>query len=84
MELFYQAMHDLQTLKIKLNLDEEYEVLTYVFDKNDYQRIIHLHEQNYCLETNEKSLYSPSLIVLLNYVVVNNIEDFNIYTLNNY
>jgi len=84
LELFYEAMEELKQLKNTLQIDDEYEALTYIFDKKDYERLIYSYPQNYCLEYTDRQLYSPSLIILLNHIVINNVEEFNIYTLNNY
>ena len=97
LELFFEAIMEFKDLKEKLNIDEPSKASTYI-DENDLldkyydsdsEEIINLmnsYEQVYCLEINEgkKKIITISLIICLNYVLVNKIEKWNIFMLKSY
>lgn len=87
LELFFEAIMEFKDLKEKLNIDE-IDLLDKYYD-SDSEEIINLmnsYEQVYCLEINEdnKKIITISLIICLNYVLVNKIEKWNIFMLKNY
>jgi hypothetical protein len=87
LELFFEAIMEFKNLKEKLNIDE-IDLLDKYYD-NDSEEIVNLmnsYEQVYCLEINEdnKKIITISLIICLNYVLVNKIEKWNIFMLKSY
>jgi hypothetical protein len=87
LELFFEAIMEFKDLKDKLNIDE-IDLLDKYYD-SESEEIVNLmnsYEQVYCLEINEnkKKIITMSLIICLNYVLVNKIEKWNIFMLKNY
>jgi len=87
LELFFEAIMEFKDLKEKLNIDE-IDLLDIYYD-SDNKEIINLmnsYEQVYCLEINEdkKKIVTVSLIICLNYILINKIEKWNIFMLKNY
>jgi hypothetical protein len=87
LELFFEAIMEFKDLKEKLNIDE-IDLLDIYYD-SDNKEIINLmnsYEQVYCLEINEdkKKIVTISLIICLNYILINKIEKWNIFMLKNY
>jgi hypothetical protein len=87
LELFFEAIMEFKDLKEKLNIDE-IDLLDKYYD-SDSKEIINLmnsYEQVYCLEINEdnKKIVTISLIICLNYILINKIEKWNIFILKNY
>lgn len=99
MELFFESIIEFKQLKISIIKDiEDDEIkeneesvnnltLKFYFDYDDKQKIYNLFEiwegQIYCLQFNDNKIISPSLIVCLNYIVVNNLinKDWTIFNL---
>ena len=84
MELFYEYMLELKDLTNILKYESDYKTMNYYFKKEEYINKFNIFTQNYCFEYDLEKIYSPSIIVLLNFGLLNNIDNFNIYTLNNY
>jgi len=100
LELFFEAIMEFKDLKEKLNIDDPSRASTYIdeldlLDKyydSDSEEIVNLmnsYDQVYCLEIlennkNNKKIITISLIICLNYVLVNKIENWNIFLLKNY
>jgi len=87
LELFFEAIMEFKDLKEKLNI-EEIDLLDKYYD-SDSEEIINLmksYDQVYCLEINEgkKKIITISLIICLNYVLINKIEKWNIFMLKSY
>ena len=86
LELFFEAIMEFKDLKEKLNIDE-IDLLDKYYD-SDSKEIINLmnsYNQVYCLEINEgKKIITISLIICLNYILVNKIEKWNIFMLKSY
>jgi len=85
LELFFEAIMEFKDLKEKLNIDE-IDLLDKYYD-SDSKEIINLmnsYAQVYCLEINDNKIITISLIICLNYVLVNKIEKWNIFMLKSY
>jgi len=86
LELFFEAIMEFKDLKEKLNVDEN-DLLDKYYD-SDSEEIVNLmnsYKQVYCLEINEgKKIITISLIICLNYILVNKIEKWNIFMLKSY
>jgi hypothetical protein len=87
LELFFEAIMEFKELKEKLNIDE-IDLLDKYYDSESKEivNIMNSYDQVYCLEINEnkKKIITISLIICLNYVLVNKIEIWNIFLLKNY
>jgi len=94
LELFFEAIMEFKDLKEKLNIDgtstgvEAIDLLDKYYD-SDSKEIVNLmnsYDNVYCLEINEdnKKIITISLIICLNYVLVNKIEKWNIFILKSY
>ncbi len=89
LELFFEAIMEFKDLKEKLNIGvDSIDLLDKYYD-SDSKEIINLmnsYDQVYCLEINEggKKIITISLIICLNYVLVNKIEKWNIFMLKSY
>ncbi len=96
LELFFEAIMEFKDLNEKLNIDDpnrdsgvdQIDLLDKYYD-SDSKEIINLmnsYNQVYCLEINEgeKKIITMSLIICLNYVLVNKIEKWNIFMLKSY
>ena len=94
LELFFEAIMEFKDLKDKLNIDE-IDLLDkyYNSESEEIVNLMNSYEQVYCLEINEdnkkinennKKIITMSLIICLNYVLVNKIEKWNIFMLKNY
>jgi hypothetical protein len=89
LELFFEAIIEFKHLKEKLNIDSNMEIdLLDKYYDSDSKEIINLmnsYDQVYCLEINDnKKIITISLIICLNYVLVNKIEKWNIFMLKSY
>jgi len=87
LELFFEAIMEFKDLKEKLDI-EQIDLLDKYYD-SDSEEIVNLmnsYEQVYCLEINEdnKKIITISLIICLNYILVNKIEKWNIFMLKSY
>jgi hypothetical protein len=87
LELFFEAIMEFKDLKEKLNIDE-IDLLDkyYESDSKEIVNLMNSYEQVYCLEVNidNRKIITISLIICLNYVLVNNIEKWNIFILKSY
>lgn len=86
LELFFEAIMEFKDLKEKLNIDE-IDLLDkyYNSDSKEIINLMNSYEQVYCLEINEdnKKIVTISLIICLNYILINKIEKWNIFMLKN-
>jgi hypothetical protein len=87
LELFFEAIMEFKDLKERLNIDE-IDLLDKYYD-SDSKEIVNLmntYDQVYCLEINDdcKKIITISLIICLNYVLINKIEKWNIFMLKSY
>jgi hypothetical protein len=82
MEIFYSLKFELIAVKEKMGFLNEIECMEYIFEKENY---INLNFKGlYCLEFNDKKLYTPGLFIALNYIIINNIEEWVIFNLEEY
>jgi len=85
LELFFEAIMEFKDLKEKLNVDD---LLDKYYDSNSEEivNLMNSYDQVYCLEINEgkKKIITISLIICLNYVLVNKVEKWNIFMLKSY
>ena len=89
LELFFEAIIEFKDLKEKLNLDE-IDLLNkyYKEDDNEIMNLMNTYEQVYCLEVNEdkenRKIITISLIICLNYIIINKLDNWNIFMLKSY
>lgn len=92
MELFFEAIIEYKQLKNKMNIEFDKIAMNYFFEEDKKEKIKLLFENNdsqiYCLEIINKKLYTPSLIICLNYILENYNNnyvdiDWKIYNLRN-
>ena len=92
MELFFESIIEYKQLKKILEIESDSIAMKYFFDENKKDKIKYLFEnyesQIYCLEILNNKVYSPSLIICLNYILENFNEkftmiDWKIYNLRN-
>lgn len=89
LELFFEAIIEFKHLKDKLNLDE-IDLLDKYYKENDNEimNLMNSDDQVYCLEIeiNNKlnKIITFSLIICLNYVLVNKINNWKIFILKDY
>jgi hypothetical protein len=82
MEIFYESKFELTNVKEKIGYLNEIECMDYIFEKENY---VDLNFKSlYCLEFNDKKLYTPALFIALNYIIINNIDDWVIFNLEEY
>ena len=77
MELFFEAIIEFKSIKSKLEI-ENYQLLNYIIE--DREEIVNLFDEFdhiYCLELENKKIFTMSLIVCLNYIYENNMLDNN-------
>ena len=83
MEIFYESKYELIGIKEKLGYLNEIECMDYIFEKEKYNNNINF-KSLYCLEIINKKLYTPALFIALNYIIINNIEEWSIFNLEEY
>jgi hypothetical protein len=89
LELFFEAIIEFKHLKDKLNLDE-IDLLEKYYKENDNEIINLMNSDNqvYCLEieNNDKinKIITYSLIICLNYILVNKLNNWKIFMLKSY
>ena len=89
LELFFEAIIEFKHLKDKLNLDE-IDLLDKYYQENDNEIINLMNSDNqvYCLEieNNDKinKIITYSLIICLNYILVNKLNNWKIFMLKSY
>ncbi len=89
LELFFEAVIEFKHLKEKLNLDE-IDLLDKYYKENDNEIINLMNSDNqvYCLEIekNDKTnkIITYSLIICLNYILVNKLNNWKIFMLKSY
>ena len=75
MELFFESIIEYKKLKETLNIDLDEEVMTYYFNTKDKNKLNNFmntcQNQIYNLEINNIEIYSPSLLICLNYILEN-------------
>jgi len=91
LELFFEAIMEFKDLKEKLDINDhgvdQIDLLDKYYDSESKEivNIINSYDQVYCLEINDnKKIITISLIICLNYVLVNKIEKWNIFMLKSY
>ena len=89
LELFFEAIMEFKDLKEKLNIEIDLLDKYYDSDSEEILNLMNSYEQVYCLEIlennkNKKKIITISLIICLNYVLVNKIENWNIFMLKSY
>lgn len=89
LELFFEAIIEFKHLKDKLNLDE-IDLLDKYYKENDNEimNLMNSDDQVYCLEIENNNklnkIITFSLIICLNYVLVNKINNWKIFILKDY
>lgn len=89
LELFFEAIIEFKHLKDKLNLDE-IDLLEKYYKENDNEiiNLMNSYNQVYCLEieNNDKTnkIITYSLIICLNYILVNKLNNWKIFMLKSY
>ena len=83
MEIFYESKYELINVKEKLGYLNEIECMEYIFEKEKYNKNINF-KSLYCLDMTSKKLYTPALFIALNYIIINNIEEWSIFNLEEY
>jgi hypothetical protein len=89
LELFFEAIIEFKHLKDKLNLDE-LDLLDKYYKENDNEivNLMNSDDQVYCLEIENNNklnkIITFSLIICLNYVLVNKINNWKIFILKDY
>ena len=87
LELFFEAIMEFKDLKEKLDI-EQIDLLDkyYDYDSEEIVNLMNSYKQVYCLEINEgkKKIITISLIICLNYILINKIEKWNIFMLKSY
>ena len=83
MEIFYESKYELINIKEKLGYLNEIDCMDYIFEKEKYNYNIDF-KSLYCLELPDKKLYTPALFIALNYIIINNIDDWYIFNLEEY
>ena len=85
LELFFEAIMEFKDLKEKLDIDIDLLDKYYDSESKEIVNIMNSYDQVYCLEINDnKKIITISLIICLNYVLVNKIEKWNIFLLKSY
>jgi hypothetical protein len=76
MELFFESIIEYKRLKEILNNDDDNVIIRYYFDETKVEEIRELFKkidtdeiQMYCLEIENNKIFTPSLLVCLNYVL---------------
>jgi hypothetical protein len=82
MELFYGAINNFNEILNLLNI-ESYDLINYIYKKNEYIDN-KVYKELYCLDMGDLKLYTPLLINALNYIVINEINDWVIFCLKEY
>jgi hypothetical protein len=83
MELFFEAIIEFKSIKSKLEI-ENFQLLNYIIeDKEEIVNLFDEFDHVYCLELENKKIFTMSLIVCLNYIYENNILEnyWKIYNL---
>ncbi len=89
LELFFEAIMEFKDLKEKLNIENDLLDKYYDSDSEEILNLMNSYKQVYCLEILEnnkdkKKIITISLIICLNYVLVNKIKKWNIFILKSY
>jgi hypothetical protein len=75
MELFFESIIEYKKIKETLNIDLDDKAMKYYFDINDKDKLNNFmnnyENQIYNLEINNIEIYSPSLLICLNYILEN-------------
>ena len=79
MEIIYSLKTEFEIIREQLGLLNNIECMDYIFEKEKY--INSEFKTNYCLDMESIKLYTPSLLIALNYIIINNIIDWIIFDL---
>jgi len=76
MELFFESMIELKSIKDRLDINNE-SLLNFYYKQEEKEKINSLFEydQVYCLEYNKNKIFSCSLLICLNYIYDNELVD---------
>lgn len=76
MELFFESMIELKSIKDRLDINNE-SLLNFYYKQEEKEKIVSLFEydQVYCLEYNKNKIFSCSLLICLNYIYDNELVD---------
>ncbi len=91
MELFFEALVELKTVKQTLEIDENDDCMDYYFEDKDEKKVDEMFKkfpkgQMYCLDYDKKIIISPSILICLNYLINNKkdlfeVKNWNIFNL---
>ena len=85
MDIFYESMYELKHVKEKIGLLNDIDCMDYIYEKDEYKKIHNYKFKSlYCLELKDKKLYTPALLISLNYVITKDIEEWTIFNLEEY
>lgn len=80
MEIFYKAMYRLNDFKELSGILNNYNCMNCIYEIEDFI-LIENFEDKYVLEYGENKKYCQCLLIALNYIIMNNIEDWVIFDL---
>jgi len=80
MELFYTAMYRLNDFKELLGILNNYDCMECIYDIEDFI-LIEIFVDKYILEYGENKKYCQCLLIVLNYIIMNNIKNWIIFDL---
>ena len=82
MEIFYTAINNFNEMVNILNIETE-DLINYIYKKTEYIDN-EVYKELYCLDMGDLKLYTPLLINALNYIVINEINEWLIFCLKEY
>lgn len=80
MELFYKAIYRLNDFSELSGILNNYECMECIYEVEDFI-LVENFEDKYVLEYGENKRYSQCLLIVLNYIIMNNIKDWIIFDL---
>ena len=80
MELFYKAIYRLNDFSELSGILNNYECMECIYEIEDFILVDNF-EDKYVLEYDENKRYSQCLLIVLNYIIMNNIKDWVIFDL---
>ena len=81
MDLLTQSIFKFNNYKEEIGIIDNQECLNYIVPYNEFIKCCSI-DDIYTLTTNSETLYSQSLIIIFNYIIVKNIDEWDITKLN--
>ena len=81
MDLLTQSIFKFNNYKEEMGIIDNQECLNYIVPYNEFIKCCSI-DDIYTLTTNSETLYSQSLIIIFNYIIVKNIDEWDITKLN--